>query len=308
MTIISLLSQILGKGRHFGKSEYYYSCPFCHHKNPKLAVNIENNRWQCWHCKSRGKSILSLFRKIDATKEQISQLRSLITDTDVRTYKEDTSESSKLYLPKEFISLAKKNNSYEYKHAISYLKGRGISVYDILRYNIGYCEDGPYKGRVIIPSYDIHNQLNYFIGRNYHNGGINYKNPPISKNTVIFENVISWNLGYITIVEGVFDAIAIRHNVVPILGTRVPNKLLYSVLYNKIKRVNVCLDSDALKDSLEICRNLIDLGVEVHHIKLENGEDPASMGFEKISHLIRNSKKMSSVDVYKNIINLKLAI
>ena len=34
---------------------------------------------------------------------------------------------------------------------------------DIIRYNIGYCDTGMYSNRIIIPSYDRDNRLNYFI-------------------------------------------------------------------------------------------------------------------------------------------------
>ncbi len=38
---------------------------------------------------------------------------------------------------------------------------------DIIKYNIGFCNEGPYGGRVIIPSYDDNGKLNYFIARDY---------------------------------------------------------------------------------------------------------------------------------------------
>ena len=40
------------------------------------------------------------------------------------------------------------------KHSWVYLRNRGITKGDILRYGIGYCDSGLYSNRVIIPSYD----------------------------------------------------------------------------------------------------------------------------------------------------------
>jgi hypothetical protein len=39
-----------------------------------------------------------------------------------------------------------------YKNAIHYLRKRRIGPKEILRYSIGYCVDGIYSNRVIIPS------------------------------------------------------------------------------------------------------------------------------------------------------------
>jgi DNA primase len=308
MDIISLLTQILGPGRPAGRGDHYYTCPFCHHRNPKLSVNTEKNMWRCWHCSSGGKSILSLFKKINATREQISILKTLVTETDIRAYRESKSASSNLFLPPEFVPLTRKSNSYEYKHAISYLKKRGIGTIDIIRYNIGYCEEGDYKGRIIIPSYDSENKLNYFVGRSYTKYGVNYKNPPITRNIVAFDNLISWNLGYITIVEGMFDAISVRHNAIPILGKTLPKRLFHKILQKKIRRVNVLLDGDAVRDSLIICQKLITQGIDVHNIILDHDKDPASLGSQKVNKLIRDSKKMSVSEIYRDIIKLKLAL
>ena len=39
------------------------------------------------------------------------------------------------------------------------------------------CYDGPYGGRIIIPSFDMSGQPNYFIARTYVGHGMKYKNP-----------------------------------------------------------------------------------------------------------------------------------
>ena len=54
--------------------------------------------------------------------------------------------------------------------------------------------------------------------------------------------------------EGVFDAIAIRRNAVPLLGKFVPRKLLKMMIKNKVKEVYVALDDDAITEAREIER------------------------------------------------------
>ncbi len=64
--------------------------------------------------------------------------------------------NTKVELPSEFKSLIEPNNSIEYKHAISYLKRRNITLDDIMKYNIGYCESGVYSNCIVIPSQSCH--------------------------------------------------------------------------------------------------------------------------------------------------------
>ena len=49
--------------------------------------------------------------------------------------------------------------------SLKYLKQRCITQREIIRYQIGYCDDGLYQNRVIIPSYDKEGNINYFIAR-----------------------------------------------------------------------------------------------------------------------------------------------
>ena len=55
-----------------------------------------------------------------------------------------------------------------------------------------------------------------------------YKNPPISRDVIVFDGMINWNEP-ITLVEGVFDSFSVKRNVIPLLG-----KFLLSKLKNKI--------------------------------------------------------------------------
>ena len=50
---------------------------------------------------------------------------------------------------------------------MSYLDRRGVTSLEIIKYQIGYCEEGPYKHKVIVPSYDEYGMLNYFVGRSF---------------------------------------------------------------------------------------------------------------------------------------------
>ena len=164
---------------------------------------------------------------------------------------------------------------------MKYLKNRGIESYDIERYDIGYCDKGDYAGRIIVPSYDADNKLNYFLARDFTGSAyLKYKNPPASKDVVVFENQIDFSEPLV-LCEGVFDAIAIRRNAIALLGKNIPNKL-------KMRFVEHGVKEDAYKNALSLSESLMNDNIQVRLVRMGN-EDAADLGFSKIINKIRNA-------------------
>ena len=110
---------------------------------------------------------------------------------------------------------------------------------DILRYNIGFCGDGEYRNRVVIPSFDKNGDINFFTARAYYEGNYyKYMLPPWPKDIIGFELFVNWNEP-ITIVESPFNAITIRNNAIPLFGTSMSNALKERIIMSGIPRVNL---------------------------------------------------------------------
>ena len=154
--IVYLLDRVIGsKGRKLKKpNEYMYWSPFVVHHKPKLQVNIVTGKWHCWVSNAGGHNLFQLFKKLSATQEQFTELRGMVDETSYGYESKEVKKEGKVELPKEFLSLVYKHPSPVYKNAMMYLHKRGITYEDILKYNIGYCDQGLYTNRVIIPSYD----------------------------------------------------------------------------------------------------------------------------------------------------------
>lgn len=301
MDLISLLSEILGDGTAYSKGEIYFSCPFCHHHSKKLAINVVKKAWHCWICDSRGKTLLSLFKRLDATPEQLRRLRGIVTEADIAEYKADKTHSV-LRLPAEYHPLWVPKNTFEYNNALKYLKSRDISGLDIIRYKMGFCESGTYAGRIIIPSYDSVGNLNYFTGRSIYPTRLKYKNPPISKNVIIFENQVNWNLSPVVLCEGVFDAIAIRRNAIPLMGKTIPPVLLQALVQSKIEHVHIALDADATLQAMKNEQVLSQYNIAATRVVF-SGKDPAELGFELAwDNIISNS----TTTTFKEFVNQRL--
>lgn len=253
-------------------------CPFCHHQKKKFAVNSNNLRWHCWHCGAKGGHIIWLLKKLNLSRDVIARFKELLSDVDIKKYKNTTAQST-LFLPIEYKPLWVPTKSYQYLHAVTYLQSRGIRSQDVLRYRIGYCEEGPYAGRIIIPSYDSNNQLNYFTARSYFDGGMKYKNPPVTKNIVCFENLVNWKEP-VVLCEGMFDAIALRRNAIPLLGKTLPKNLERALLEHKVKEVVIFLDNDAQDDAIKMEQKLQQYDISTKLV-ITGEKDASLMGFEE---------------------------
>lgn len=299
--LLSLLESVLGSGKVLKGSEVVFHCPFCHHHREKLAVNVSSGKWHCWVCNSNGRRLLSLFRKLHVSKDQIRQLATLLKD-DLDYIESDTTDAV-LALPQEFESLTTPSTDYQYLHAMKYLKDREVTAGDILKHQLGYCKSGLFQGRIIIPSYDKEGKLNFFVSRTYYpDNPMHYKNPPVTKNVVGFEFQISWSQE-VVICEGVFDAMAIKRNAIPLFGKTISSKLEREIVVNNVRDIYLSLDRDALRNTIKIAEKFMKEGRNVYVIDLDD-KDPSKLGFARMVELKKKAPRMTFAD----LISLKLSL
>jgi hypothetical protein len=183
-----------------------------------------------------------------------------------------------------------------YKKVVQYAKDRDISKEDIIKYNIGYCDGGIYNNRIIIPSYNSDGRLNYFIARSvFTEEKFKYKNPPVSKNVTIFENQINWKKP-ITLTEGVFDALAVKRNAIPLLGKFIPKTLMDSIYKKGVKEIKIILDKDAQDQALYYVNYFMNNGITVTNI-LPTEKDAGDMGFSEVNKMLKQTKKSGFEDI-----------
>ena len=303
-TVISTLTTVLGTHSILRGNELAFYCPFCHHHKQKLQVNTETQKWHCWTCNSGGKKLTSLLRKLDVDKKTISIIREIYGDSNYNPKTEDSDAKVFISLPKEFISLAEAPKGFnpEYKHAIHYLNQRGIGLKEIVKYGIGYCKDGMYARRIIVPSYNSDGSLNYFISRSYYaEEKMKYKNPPISKNIICLDSQINWNEPII-LCEGVFDAITIRRNAVPLLGKFPSKTLVEKIFMNGVTDIVISLDNDAINEALKVSDYFRKQGINVKLMMLKD-KDAAEMGYEGFYNELNGTKEFSIEELLLSKIN-----
>jgi len=302
--LLGSIENLLGKSHKRARDNHAFHCPFCNHRKPKLEINMATNEegknfWECWVCQTKGRTIRSLLKQLNTPKDTAIEVLKYVPRGSQIEYR----ELSIVELPKEYQPLYSASTTSVVANLVrKYLYDRGLTDNDFIKYSIGYCTTGDYGGRVIFPSYTESGTLNYFVARSYDGNFFKYKNPETSKDIIFYENLINWNTPII-LCEGVFDAIAIRRNAVPILGKNMATSLYKKLLTSKLTDIYIALDTDAQTAALGIAEKLISAGFKVYLIELPD-KDPSEMGFINFTELVQNATELDFSKIMLQKLNL----
>lgn len=300
--LVDVLHDIFGESKSHNdvRGQITFDCPVCSYDikdldegdgKGNLEINYKMFVYKCWVC-AESHHTHGHLNKLVFKYGSPTQIRDFKLYTPDEFVSRSTVSYKKVRLPKEFISFSDvsygRKLTHKYKQAYKYLRSRNITDEMIKKFNIGYCDEGLYENRIIIPSYDEYDDLNYFVARSYLKySKRKYMNPQADKNTLIWnEHMIDWDKP-IYLVEGVFDSIFLE-NSVPMLGKFITNNLFEKV-YDNAKKVVIVLDSDAWVDSVKLFHrmNVGKLMGKVWTIKIEGNSDIADLrgnlsGYEEI--------------------------
>jgi hypothetical protein len=279
---VGILKEVLGDFYREGAQQLLFHCPRCSHHKKKLSVNIEKDVFKCWVCDYSGRSIYRLVRRFGTHRNRIdwSELTNRIDPAAFSRELFETKEEKEqiIELPKEFISLVNKNLPPTSAWPLNYLYSRGLTKEDIVRWKIGYCYEGEYASRTIVPSFGLSGGINYFTARTYiPNEWKRYINPPVMRDIVFNHLYLDFDED-LTITEGIFDAIVAGPNAVPILGStlRERSKLFQEIVKNDTP-VYIALDPDAEKKAMRLIANLLKYGIETYKIDIAPYSDVGEM-------------------------------
>lgn len=330
-----ILVVFLGKSKNDLDETYQlqFSCPRCQERDGiqeknkyHLEVNIAKGIYNCWKCSSIDESmqgsIYTLIRRYgnpqllseyknavnEFRKSSLYQLR--FTEDDFKTDYADM-EDETLSFPKAYTKFQKGVN--DKTKAFEYLTKRGLDWPIIEDFCIGFTGYDPNnkKGsnRIILPSFDEYNQLNYWTGRDFtgNDKRQRYDNPKVNRKDIIFnEHKVIWNAD-ITLVEGPFDSIVVP-NCIPLLGKQLNDEYkLYHDLFKKANaNINIWLDNDTYDTTKHLYRSLNQgrLRGKIRLIYIPEGDnklDPSAIfqqwGRKGIISYLNTAKKINT-DIY----------
>ena len=280
--ISSFLDEPKGGAGDNSQSQYQYCCPLCDEtKNSyNLEINFSKGKFHAWCCgETNGmKGNISNLIKRFGTPEILQEYKSAIKEIKASkeyevdflngngiTFEDD--EEEKIVFPAGTYDF-KFDNSKREENALKYLIERGFDENQIRKYDLKYttydCPEKKWNNRIIIPSYNKYNELNYFTGRDYTGFAFQkYMNPgDFKRKELIFnENMISWD-ATIILCEGVYDSMGLV-NAINLMGKSL-NKDYYlfeCLLKLSTQDIIVFLDNDATEDCKSICKRLSDAGL-----------------------------------------------
>lgn len=239
------------------KSELVIFCPKHHHHKQKLQINLDKNNFHCWVCHYSG-LVPKLFREVgrdDLGRDYLSLMG-------VDTYDQEVvvkpvlmpSEAEPVHLNQTICEMVE--NKFN------------VSRSDIIKAKIHYCLSGEYQERIIVPSYDLNGNLNFFVTRTFNDWtSYKYRNCERKPREIIFNELfINWNEPLI-LTENVKTHIKMidYENYTPILGSIFYEKsyLLNEMILNGTSEVILMLDRGAAKDTFKAAKKLLSYGFKV---------------------------------------------
>lgn len=307
---INFIQKILGKGNiSRDGNDITLNCPFCQEQGKKkLAVNLENWKFHCWVCSSKGNSLIPIIRKFGSRESldfyRANYLNDKILSADMIEMEHKVSVPDG-YVP---IPLLESARDPDVKSVLRYLANRSITEEIIWKYRVGVSPDFSHRGRAIFVSLDTEGEVNYFVSRTSDKKSkYRYINATADKTSIIFNDIdIDWDKK-IYLVEGVFDLIALGENGTCLLGSALPEtSLLFKKIVANQSDVVLCLDSDMTRKIGRIADLLVEYGCDVSIMDTSSAKDIAEMSQDQRDHAKSNLQMWNMTTSFKyKIANIK---
>ena len=270
-------------------------CPACKEnsknssKKKKLSVCLEKGIYHCWVCESKGKNVASFANYYGSIDKNVYSEIVQVFNLDMSLKEQE--EKKEIFIPSDF-SLLYTDSTRKGKIAKRYLRKRGLTPGDLLRFKIGISGEKDFINRIIIPSFSECMKLNFFLSRTYDkNQIIKYRNCDGKKSEIIFnEYLVDWQKE-VVLVEGVFDAIKSTSNTVPVLGSWIDqNHKIFQKIVQEASDVVLAFDPDAMHKTVKIAKNFAEYGINVR-ITQNKDRDLGDMTKEEAFNCIKSAKK-----------------
>ncbi len=274
---------------------YSVRCPLCkdsRREKRKLVIRLDDARYHCWVCGTKGTNVKRLIAKYRP--DLVDKIEKVRFKKD-----EQQEEEESILAPPAGSQLlgACKLSDPDVKSTRRYLQNRGLTKGDILRWRILVCPSGEFRRKVIIPSFDIEGNMNYYVSRTIDNHNkIKYRNAKISKEKIIFNEIdLRWDRE-MNLVEGVFDAIKCPENTVPILGSSLSKRSrLYQMIAKNQTPCIVSLDPDLKAKAFKVAQLLHSAGCDVKIVFADEGNDLGSLSKGRARSILDSAQPYSNM-------------
>lgn len=266
------------------------TCPDCGNERWNVQINIRTCLYHCWACDAGG-SVKKFLLAQDIRFDPL--------DIQPQREKKITS-SGAIKLPTNTPLIGARDPMITL--AVRYLRGRGMTIEDIISLDLRLAVDKDWHGHILAPFYGM-TGLEYFLGiRFWPKKG--YKLPPADKVTKDKFVPIRRLQTTLVIVEGFFDMYAVykytKHAILLMFGKFIMDEQLRALQAANYETVTVCLDADAEKDAAKLAARLFRAGIRTYLAMLPPGKDPDDMK-ERIGEIIENAEEVTQTTRSKRL-------
>lgn len=351
MRFEDFLTQELGTPKENTLGELRYCCPFCGERKYKFYVkqslDLTNGMYHCKKCGEKGNPITFMKKYYNLTgKQAFDLLESKNIDVDITpmltSQNKDLTENEKLLLmlrgnrkkqqsiknkapqlPKGFKLIKDNLKNKEIIPFLKYLQSRGISLQQIINYNIGYIVNGYcfsygvngeekkilLRNSIVFFTYDSIGQYIYWNTRSIEsNPYIKSINAPskedeYGKSDIIFNLNVAKKQKFVVITEGTFDALTFDKYGIATFGKQLSNTQI-DLLMTHIPittTIYIMLDNDATDFSINLAYQLRKHFEKVYLVP-HGDEDANDMGTRRSFETIKQNRFLAtpeSIQSYK---------
>jgi hypothetical protein len=298
--------------------------PICgkHDKLWVLTVDKANGTkagaYVCYFCNEGGYRILDLIQRLeDCSRKQAFEvllshqtgktrnvsLRMLVKDLMGEPDEVVEKPMPVVALPAEFIEYGTRRKAHPY---FAYRK---VTFKRARRYHLGYCTQGYFKNRLVVPVSLNHQHL-FFVAR-YMNrkvpAGIKKTLYPKGSrpNRVLFNFDVARHQKRIILVEDVFSAMNVGKEAVATLGTQFSSYQLELLLQARAEEVVIMWDLDAIDKAHQLAAKLAEFWT-VRVVRLPDVRDPDELDRATIRDLIAQAPILDHASTFARIVRSKL--
>ena len=305
MTLLDLVSKHGLDPMPTTSGELMLICPICQDHKARLYINMTTGLWLCFHCEERG-NIYTFCREVleldhfearhamDRLDLGVAAATALMTTAAQEEQEAVDDLQAGIQLPEEFNILTDPQSPGEGAFWDYLLNTRGLSKYEVMMHNIGYCRRGMYQWRIIIPVRS-NGVLWTFVARAIH--GSLYPKILHPKGASPSHALFGLDLaqpdylqGHIILVKGAFDAIKLGSISCATLGTNISAYQRDLLKAKRVETITLLWDSDTAgrAGASKVLEPLLVAGFGVNWARLPEGQDPDSSSYEELEQALNN--------------------
>lgn len=293
MSILNKLIDAFPDHKPPGKRWLNINCNFCEQTGRRpdrkyhLGINFKKGYVHCFRCRRVHK--LSYFLKLVNIHIDLDEFEN--EDSEPITY--FIPKKNIVEFPSEYINIL---DLYDpkyptYIHALDYIDKR-IGIELAVKLNIGFCDIGKYANRIIVPVFDLNDDIIYFAARAIYSFlEPKILNPFGPRRDILFNWNVAQRFSEIFITEGIFGALTVYPYGICLLGKEITDEQIFKILRSNVKIINILLDGSAMEEAYKLAHKILNLTnkIKIRVLKLRPECQPDDYDFNHILNLKVNT-------------------